>query len=70
MFHRDNTPAHKAEVAIAGIQEVGFELHEYLPYSQDLAPMEQLRGWKFYNDSEVIAAVEVISYQRYYILVR
>ncbi|XP_045453244.1 histone-lysine N-methyltransferase SETMAR-like [Melitaea cinxia] len=67
LFHQDNAPAHKAAVAMAAIQETGFELLEHPPYSPDLAPSyfylfprlkERLRGKKFEDDSEVMAAVE------------
>lgn len=67
LFHQDNAPAHKAAVAMAAIQESGFELLEHPPYSPDLAPSDfylfsqlkkHLRGKKFEDDSEVMAAVE------------
>lgn len=67
LFHQDNAPAHKAEVAMTAIREAGFELVEHPPYSPDLAPSdfylfprlkEHLRGKKFEDDSEVMAAVE------------
>lgn len=67
LFHQDNAPAHKAAVAMAAIQETGFELLEHPPYSPDLAPSdfylfprlkEHLRGKKFDDDSEVMTAVE------------
>lgn len=67
LFHQDNAPPHKARVAMAAIKEAGFELMEHPPYSPDLAPSdfylfprlkEHLRGKKFFNDSEVITAVE------------
>lgn len=55
LFHQDNAPAHKAEVAMTAIQETVFELLEHLAYpnltSCDfyLFPRlkEQLRGRKF-----------------------
>ncbi|CAF4830352.1 unnamed protein product [Pieris macdunnoughi] len=68
LFHQDNAPSHKAAVAMAAIQETGFELLEHPPYSPDLAPSdfylfprlkEYLRGKKFDDDSEVMTAVEV-----------
>ncbi|CAG4977612.1 unnamed protein product [Parnassius apollo] len=40
LFHQDNAPAHKAAVAMAAIQETGFELLEHPPYSPDLAPSD------------------------------
>lgn len=52
---------------MAAIQDAGFELLEHPPYSPDLAPSdfylfprlkEHLRGKKFLNDNEVMAAVE------------
>ncbi|CAK1592554.1 unnamed protein product [Parnassius mnemosyne] len=67
LFHQDNAPAHKVAVAMAAIQETGFELLEHPPYSSDLAPSdfylfprlkERLRGKKFEDDSKVMAAVE------------
>ncbi|XP_045451016.1 histone-lysine N-methyltransferase SETMAR-like [Melitaea cinxia] len=67
LFHQDNAPAHKAAVAMAAIQETGFELLEHPPYSPDPAPSdfylfprlkERLPGKKFEDDSEVMAAVE------------
>lgn len=67
LFHQDNAPPHKAGVAMAAIHDAGFECLEHPPYSPDLAPSdfylfprlkEDLRGHKFANDSEVMAAVE------------
>lgn len=67
LFHQDNAPPHKAGVAMAAIRDSGFELLEHPPYSPDLAPSdfylfprlkEDLRGNKFFNDGEVMAAVE------------
>lgn len=52
---------------MAAIEETGFELLEHPPYSPDLAPSdfylfprlkEHLRGNKFEDNSEVMAAVE------------
>ncbi|XP_073399608.1 histone-lysine N-methyltransferase SETMAR-like [Dendrobates tinctorius] len=66
LFHQDNAPAHKAAVAMATIQEAGFELVENPLYSPDLAPSdfflfprlkEHLRGKKFDDNSDVITAV-------------
>ncbi|XP_073527124.1 histone-lysine N-methyltransferase SETMAR-like [Phyllobates terribilis] len=66
LFHRDNAPAHKAAVAMATIQEAGFELVEHSPYSPDLAPSdfflfprlkEHLWGKRFDDNSDVITAV-------------
>ncbi|XP_077156041.1 histone-lysine N-methyltransferase SETMAR-like [Ranitomeya variabilis] len=66
LFHQDNAPSHKAAVAMATIQEAGFELVEHPPYSPDLAPSdfflfprlkEHLRGKKFDDNSDVITTV-------------
>lgn len=77
LFHQDNAPAHKAAVAMAVIQEMGFELVEHPPYSPDLAPSDfylfprlkkHLRGKKFEDNSEVMAAVEAFleSQEKYF----
>lgn len=67
LFHQDNAPAHKSRVAMTAIQDAGFQLMEHPPYSPDLAPSdfylfprlkEHLRGYKYGNDEEVIAAVD------------
>ena len=67
LFHQDNAPAHKAAVAMAAIQEMGFELVDHPPYSPDLALSdfnlfprlkEHLRGKTFEDDSEVLAEIE------------
>ncbi|CAJ0966195.1 unnamed protein product, partial [Ranitomeya imitator] len=61
LFHQDNALAHKAAVAMATIQEAGFELVEHPPYSPDLASSdfflfprlkEHLRGKKFDDNSD------------------
>lgn len=66
LFHQDNAPAHKSAVAMAAIQDAGFEILDHPPYSPDLAPSdfylfprlkEHLRGTKFEDDEEVKAAV-------------
>lgn len=67
LFHQDNSSPHKARVAMAAIQDASFELLKYPPYSLDPSPSdchlfprlkEHLRGKKYLNDKEVIAAVE------------
>lgn len=67
LFHKDNALAHNATVALATVQEAGFELVEHPPYSPDLAPSdfflfsrlkEHLLRKKFFYDSDVIIAVE------------
>jgi len=67
LFHQDNAPSHRSDVAMAAIRDAGFELMNYPPYSPDLAPSdfylfpklkEEIRGKKFEDDSEVMAAVE------------
>ena len=59
LFHQDNAPAHKSAVAMAAIQDAGFEILDHPPYSPDLAPSdfylfprlkEHLRGKKFEDD--------------------
>jgi histone-lysine N-methyltransferase SETMAR len=66
LFHQDNAPAHKSTVAMAAINECGFELLEHPPYSPDLAPSDyylfpklkkELSGRHFDTDDDVIGAV-------------
>ena len=66
LFHQDNAPAHKSTVAMAAINECGFELLEHPPYSPDLAPSDyylfpklkkELCGRHFDTDDDVIGAV-------------
>lgn len=67
LFHHDNAPAHSSAVAMAAIQQAGFELVDHPPYSPDLAPSdfhlfpklkEYLRGNRYEDDNEVMDAVE------------
>lgn len=67
LFHQDNAPAHKSSVAMAAIEDAGFELMEHPAYSPDLAPSdfylfprlkEHLRGQRFQDDDAVVAAVQ------------
>lgn len=67
LFHQDNAPVHKSNVALAAIHQAGFELVGHPPYSPDMAPSdfyqfpklkEHLRGTKFLNDNDVMEAVE------------
>lgn len=62
----DNAPVHKAQVAMAAVQRMGFEILEHPPYSPDLAPSDfylfpkmkkELRGKKFSSDEEVKSAI-------------
>nr|XP_032528131.1 uncharacterized protein LOC116778294 [Danaus plexippus plexippus] len=46
LFHQDNAPAHKAAVAMAAIEEMGFELLEHPPYSN----VPKLKGRENYDD--------------------
>lgn len=67
LFHHDNAPAHRSDVAGAAIRSAGFQLIQHPPYSPDLAPSDfhlfahlkkHLRGIKFECDDEVMYAVE------------
>lgn len=67
IFHHDNAPPHRAEVAVSAIKTAGFQLMQHPPYSPDLAPSDfylfsclknHLRGTKFEDDDEVMCAVE------------
>lgn len=67
LFHQDNAPAHRSEVAIKAIGKAGFEILDHPPYSPDLAPSdfhlfpklkEFIRGTKFEDDDAVMAAVK------------
>ena len=40
LFHQDNAPCHKSMKSMAKLQELGFELLPYSPYSPDLAGPE------------------------------
>jgi len=67
LLHHDNAPAHTSAVAVATIQECGFQLLNHLSYLPDLAPTDYhvLRslkdsvhgGHNFNSDEEVIYAV-------------
>ena len=66
LFHQDNAPVHKSQVAMAAIRDAGFEILDHPPYSPDLAPSdfhlfsklkESLRGQRFQTDDDVMAAV-------------
>lgn len=63
----DNAPVHTAVISKAAVKECNFTELPHPPYSTDLAPSDYylfsklksgLRGRKFSNDNEVIAAVE------------
>ncbi|CAH2108695.1 unnamed protein product [Euphydryas editha] len=65
LFHRDNAPSHKAQVMLDAIREAGFELVNPSLFSRPspqrlLFPRlkKHLRGQKFADDSEVMAAVQ------------
>lgn len=45
LFHRDNAPAHRSDVAGVTIQTAGFQLMQHPPYSPDLA----LSDFHFFN---------------------
>ena len=40
LFHHDNAPAHTPAIAMAAINDCGFELIQHFPYSHDLAPSD------------------------------
>ena len=63
----DNAPVHKGHLAQAAIKDCGFQELNHPPYSPDLAPSDyflfrnlkkNLRGQRFSNDEDLIAAVE------------
>lgn len=67
LFLQDNAPAHKAGKTMDVLQNLGFQCIDHPPYSPDLAPSDyflfpnlkkHLKGRKFSNDTEVIAAAE------------
>jgi histone-lysine N-methyltransferase SETMAR len=69
LFHQDNASSHTSSVAMATIQECGFELLPHPPYSPDLAPSDyhlfpelksKLSGVHFETDDDVIGAVEEV----------
>ena len=64
---QDNAPPHKAGKTMDVLKNLGFQCIDHPPYSPDLAPSDYflfpnlkkaLKGRKFSNDSEVIAAAE------------
>lgn len=64
LFHQDNAPAHKSAVAMAKLDELGYELVDHPPYSPDLAACDfflfpNLKKWlggrRFASNDEVIA---------------
>ena len=64
---QDNAPSHTSRLAIATLQQCGFELLPHPPYSPDMAPSdyylfpqlkEELRGKRFETDDDVMTAVE------------
>ena len=67
LFLQDNAPPHKAGKTMDVLKNLGFQCIDHPPYSPDLAPSDYflfpnlkkaLKGRKFSNDSEVIAAAE------------
>ncbi|XP_067653277.1 histone-lysine N-methyltransferase SETMAR-like [Haliotis asinina] len=67
LLHQDNAPVHDSHVAAAAVQECGYEILPPPHYSPDLAPSDyhlfpnlkkQLRGRRFQDDNEVIAATQ------------
>lgn len=69
LFHEDKTPSQTSPIAMAKINELGFELFPRPRYSLDLAPSEYfllpnlkkwLGGQKFKRDDEIIDAVKAI----------
>ncbi|XP_067653385.1 fibronectin type 3 and ankyrin repeat domains protein 1-like [Haliotis asinina] len=67
LLHQDNAPVHTSRVAAAAVQECGYEILPHPPYSPDLAPSDyhlfphlkkHLRGRRFQDDNELIAATE------------
>lgn len=69
LSHKDNTPVHKSTVAMAAIQECGFELIHHPFCSPGLAPSDYylfikmkkgLSGCNFDSDDDVITAIDHI----------
>ena len=67
LFHQDNAPCHKSMKTMAKLNELGYELLPYPPYSPDLAPRDyflfadlkrMLAGKKFKDNDGVIAETE------------
>ena len=59
LFHQDNDPTHKSEVAVAAVLDCGFELVDHPPYSPELAPSDyflfpnmkkKTLGWETVSD--------------------
>ena len=40
LLHLDNAPAHTSVIALAAINDCGFELIQHPPFSPDLAPLD------------------------------
>ena len=68
LLHHDNARPHTAAARVETVQQLGYELLQYLPYSLDLAPSdyhifgplkEALRGSRFASDEEVKKAVHI-----------
>ena len=66
LFHHNNAPPHRSAVAMATIQQCGFELVPHPPYSPDLAPSDfhlfpnlkkYLGGQRYSTDNDVMEAV-------------
>lgn len=67
LLHQDNAPVHTSQVAMAAVQECGYELLPHPPYSPDLAPSDyhlfgnlkkHLRGQRFDDDDELTGVAE------------
>ena len=69
LFHQDNAPAHMEAIviAVAAINDCGFELIQHFPYSNDLTPSDVflfpklkkvISGTHFQSDDDVRYAVE------------
>ena len=67
LFHQDNAPANMSTVAMAAIQNCGFQLVEDPPYSPDLVPSDyylspkmkkELGGHHFATYDDVMNAVD------------
>lgn len=64
LFLHDNAPAHKAHKSMTKLEQLGYELVLYPPYSPDLAPSDyylfpnmkrMLQGKRFYSNEDVEA---------------
>jgi len=67
IFHQDNAPAQKSNLAMGKLRDLHYELLEHPSYSPDLAPSDFcllqkqklfLAGQHFSSNQEAIAAVE------------